>query len=53
MISFTIETLNSGTNLSFSTSFKKFDVAIATIKNLLKMAVWKKHLNKTEMEKVD
>ena len=31
-------------------SFIKFDVAIATIKNLLIMAVLKKCLNKTEMK---
>ena len=30
----------------------KFDVAIATFKNLLKMAVLKERLNKTYMEKV-
>ena len=30
-----------------------FDVAIATLENLLKIAVLNKHLNKTDMEKVD
>ena len=52
MVSFNIETLNSGTNLPLQTSFIKFDVAIATFKNLLKMAVLKERLNKKDMEKV-
>ena len=42
MKSFSNETLN-----------VKFEVAIATLKNLLKIAVLKEHLNKTDMEKVD
>ena len=33
-------------------SFIKFDVAIATLNNLLTMAVLKKRLNKTAMEKI-
>ena len=52
MVSFNIETLKSGTNLPLQTSFIKFDVAIATLKNLLKMAVLKERLNKKDMEKV-
>ena len=39
-------------NLVFHYLFIKFDVAIATLENLLKMAVLKKRLNKTDMEKV-
>ena len=39
MISFNIETLNYCENLPLQTLFKKFDVAIATFKNLLNMAV--------------
>ena len=31
----------------------KFEVAIATLKNLLKIAVLKERLNKTDMKKVD
>ena len=31
---------------------KKFDVTIATFKNLLEMAVLKERLNKTDMEQV-
>ena len=52
MVSFNIETLNSGANLSLLNLFIKFDVAIATFKNLLTMAVLKERLNKTDMEKV-
>ena len=52
MVSFNIETLNSDANPPLQTSFIKFDVAIATFKNLLKMAVLKERLNKTDMEKV-
>ena len=37
MISFNIETLNSGRNLPLQASFIKFNVAIASFKNLLKM----------------
>ena len=36
----------------YITWFIKFDVAIATFKNLLKMAVLKERLNKTDMGKV-
>ena len=50
MVSF--EALNSGTNPPLETSFTKFDVAIATFKNLLKMEVLKEPLNKTDMEKL-
>ena len=39
-------------NLVFHYLFIKFDVAIATLENLLKMAVLNKRLNKTDMEKV-
>ena len=39
MISFNIETPNSGENPLLKSSFIKFDVAIATFKNLLNMAV--------------
>ena len=41
IVSFNIETLNSGANPPLQTSFIKFDAAIATFKNLLKMAVLK------------
>ena len=51
MVSFNIETLNYGENSSLYTSFIKFDVAIATFNNLLKTAVLKERLNKTDMEK--
>ena len=44
--------LNSSAIPPLYTSFTKFDVAIATFKNLLKMRVLKKRLNKTYMEKV-
>ena len=53
MISFNIEALNSGENTPLSNLFIKFDVAIATLENLLKMAVLNKRLNKMDMEKVD
>ena len=46
MKSFSNETLNS------SNSFIKFDVAIATWENLLKMAVLNNRLNKMDMEKI-
>ena len=52
MIYFNIETLNYGGNPPSSTSLIKFDVAIATFKNLLNMAVLDKRLNKTDIEKV-
>ena len=52
MISFNIETLISGKNLPFKTSFIKFDDAIATLKNLLNVAFLEEHLNKTDIENV-
>ena len=52
MVSFNIETLGSGENWSLRTLFIKSDVPIAIFKNLLKMAVLKECLNKTDMEKV-
>ena len=51
MVSFNIETLNSVANPPLKNSFIKFDVAIATLENLLKMAVLNNRLNKTDMEK--
>ena len=39
MVSFNIETLNSGENPSLYTSFIKFYVAIATLNDLPKIAV--------------
>ena len=48
MVSFNIETLKSGANPPLQTSFIKFDVAIATFKNLVKIAVLKERLNKTK-----
>ena len=52
MISFNIETLNSGENPPLLNSFIKFGVAISTLENLLKMAILNKRLNKTDMEKI-
>ena len=52
IVSFNTETLNSGAYPPLQTWFIKFDAAIATSKNLLKMAVLEEHLNKTGMEKV-
>ena len=52
MISLNIEAQNSGENPPLQNSFIKFDVAIATLENLLKMAVLNKRLNKMDMEKV-
>ena len=52
MISFNIETLNSGENPVLQTSFIKFVVAIATFKNLQNMAVLEERLNKTDIKKV-
>ena len=52
MFSFNIETLNSGGNSQLKNLFIKFDVAIATFKNLLKITVFKENLNKTDKEKV-
>ena len=52
MVSFNIETLNSGgANLPLQTLFIKFDIVIATFKNLLRMPVLKEHLNKMDMGK--
>ena len=53
MISFKIEALNYGKNLSLQTSFIKFDAATAIFKNLLNMAVLEQRLNKTNMQIVD
>ena len=47
MAFFNTEILNSDANTQFQNSFIKFDVAIATFKNLLKTAVLKERLNKT------
>ena len=52
MISFNIETLNSGENLPLQTSLIKFDVAISVFKNLLDMAVMEERLNKIDKENV-
>ena len=52
MISFNIETLNSGENPPLQTLFKKFDVAVANFKNLQNMAVLEEPLNKKDIEKV-
>ena len=52
MVSFNIETLKSGANSSSQTLFIEFDVAIATFKNLLKMAVLKERLN-TDVHRKD
>ena len=52
IVSFHIETLDSDTNQPLQTSFIKFDIAIATFENLRKVAVFKEHLNKTDMKKV-
>ena len=52
MISFNIQTLNSSKDPPLLTSFIKFDVAIATFKNLLNMAVFDERLNKADIEKL-
>ena len=52
MISYNIETQDSGANPSLQTSFIKVDAAIATFKNLLKIVILKGRLKKTDMEKV-
>ena len=52
MVTFNIEALNPGANPPVKTSFIKFDVAIATLNNLLQMVILKERLNKTDMEKV-
>lgn len=52
MVSFNIETPNSGENPPLQTSFIKSDAAIATFKNLLKIVILKGRLKKTDMEKV-
>ena len=48
----TLNSLNSGKYLPWQTSFIKFDVAVATFKNRLNMAVLEECLNKMETEKV-
>ena len=53
MVYSNILTLISGANPPLWTSFTKFNLAIATFKNLFKMAVLKVRLNKKNMEKVD
>ena len=52
MISFNTETLNPGENPQLQTSFIKFDVAMASFKNLLNMVVLEEHLKKTDIEKI-
>ena len=52
MVSFTIETLDSGANLPLQTLLIKFEVPIVTFNNLLETAVLKEGLDKTNMEKV-
>ena len=52
MVSFNIETLNSGANPLLQNSSIKFDVAIDTLENLLRMTVLNNRLNKTDMGKV-
>ena len=52
VISFNTETLNSGEKSAIIDSFLKFDIVIATFKNLLNMAVLEQRLNKTDIEKV-
>ena len=52
MICFNIETITSGQNSPLQTPLIKFDIAIATFKNLLNMAVLEERLNKTNVEKV-
>ena len=52
MVSFNIETLNSGVaNLPLQTLFIKFDIVIATFKNLPRLPVLKEHLNKMDKGK--
>ena len=52
IVSFNIEIVIPGANLPFQNSFLKFDVALTTLEDLLKMTVLNKRLNKTDMEKV-
>ena len=52
MVSFNIEALISDANPLLQTWFINFDVVIGTFKNLLKMALLKERLNKTDTEKV-
>ena len=52
MVSFNIEVLNSVVVSPLQTLLIKLDIAIVTFKNLLKMAVLKECLNKTNMENV-
>ena len=51
MISVNIETLNSE-NLQLQTSFMKFDVTIATFKNLLNIDVLEECLNGADVDRV-
>ena len=52
MISFNIETLNSGKNPPLQTSFIKFDIGMANFKSLLNMGISEKRLNKADIKKV-
>ena len=52
IVSFNIEIVIPRANLPLQNSFLKFDVALATLEDLLKMTVLNKRLNKTDMEKV-
>ena len=52
MISSNIELLNSAENPPLYTTLIKFDVAIATFKNLLNTAILEEHLNNMDIEKV-
>ena len=51
MVSFNIETIISGANLSLWKSFIKIGVTVYTLENLLKIAVLNRRLNKTDMER--
>ena len=53
MISFNIETLNSGANTSWGAFFIKLSVATATFKNQLKIAILKEQLKKRDSKKED
>ena len=52
MISVNIETLNSGENLQLQILFIKFDVTVATFKNLLNVEVLEECLNGADVEGV-
>ena len=52
MVSFNIETIISGANLSLWKSFIKIGVTVYTLENLLKIAVLNRRLNKADMERV-